>query len=47
MSSTHPSASIISDVIVGAGCYIRPGASVLGDFGAIRVGADSNIQDNC
>ncbi|MEB2500073.1 MULTISPECIES: gamma carbonic anhydrase family protein [Burkholderia] len=43
----HPSASIIGDVIVGAGCYIGPGASLRGDFGAIRVGEDSNVQDNC
>ncbi|MGH8132020.1 MAG: transferase hexapeptide repeat family protein [Steroidobacteraceae bacterium] len=43
----HALAVLIGDVIVGAGCYIGPGAALRGDFGRIRVGAGSNVQDNC
>ena len=43
----HPSAVLIGDVIVGAGCYIGPCASLRGDFGGIRVHAGANIQDSC
>src|SRR5262252_4520503 len=43
----HPSAVLIGDVIVGAGCYIGPFASLRGDFGGIRVHAGANIQDSC
>lgn len=43
----HPSAVLIGDVVVAAGCYVGPGASLRGDMGPIRVGAGSNIQDNC
>jgi phenylacetic acid degradation protein len=43
----HPSAVLIGDVIVGAGCYVGPGACLRGDFGHIEVHAGANIQDNC
>jgi phenylacetic acid degradation protein len=43
----HESATLIGDVIVGAGCYIGPHASLRGDFGRITVGAGSNVQDSC
>src|SRR6202166_3806985 len=43
----HPSAVLIGDVIVGAGCYIGPAASLRGDFGRIEVRAGANIQDSC
>src|SRR5437870_1274633 len=43
----HPSAVLIGDVIVGAGCYIGPCASLRGDFGRIEVRAGANIQDCC
>jgi phenylacetic acid degradation protein/carnitine operon protein CaiE len=33
-------------VIVEGGCYRGAGASLHGDFGAIRVGDGSNVQDN-
>ncbi|GAB3119529.1 gamma carbonic anhydrase family protein [Glaciibacter psychrotolerans] len=42
----HESAILIGDVIVEAGCYIGPNASLRGDFGRILVGAGSNVQDN-
>ncbi|HEX4019180.1 MAG TPA: hypothetical protein VHX15_20760 [Frankiaceae bacterium] len=43
----HPQASLIGDVIVEAGCYVGPFASLRGDFGRITMGAGSNVQDGC
>ncbi len=43
----HPSAILIGDVIVGAGCYIGPAASLRGDFGRIVLAEDCNVQDTC
>jgi phenylacetic acid degradation protein len=43
----HPTAVLIGDVIVGAGCLVAPGASLRGDIGRITMEAGSNIQDNC
>lgn len=43
----HPSAVLIGDVIVGAGCYVGPLASLRGDFGRIVLEAGSNVQDSC
>jgi phenylacetic acid degradation protein len=43
----HPQATLIGDVIVAAGCYVGPGASLRGDFGRILMGAGSNVQDCC
>jgi phenylacetic acid degradation protein len=43
----HPSAVLIGDVIVGAGCYIGPCASLRGDFGRLIVKDGANLQDGC
>lgn len=43
----HPSAVLIGDVIVGAGCYVGPQASLRGDFGRLELRAGSNVQDGC
>ncbi len=43
----HPSAVLIGDVIVGAGCTIGPCASLRGDFGRIVLEAGVNVQDTC
>ncbi len=43
----HPSAVLIGDVIVGAGCYVGPMASLRGDFGRLEVRAGANVQDCC
>ena len=43
----HPTAVLIGDVIVGAGCYVGPGASLRGDFGRVILKDGSNLQDNC
>src|SRR5690625_3576294 len=46
-SFIHPNATLIGDVIIGAGCYVGPGAVLRGDSGRIELKAGSNIQDNC
>lgn len=43
----HPSAVLIGDVIVGAGVYIGPLASLRGDYGRLILEAGSNLQDGC
>jgi len=43
----HPTAVLIGDVIVGAGAYVGPVASLRGDFGRIVLGPGSNVQDTC
>jgi len=43
----HPTAVLIGDVIIGAGCYVGPAACLRGDFGHIEVRAGANIQDTC
>lgn len=42
-----PNATIIGDVIIEAGASIWFGAVLRGDTGQIRIGAGSNVQDNC
>lgn len=42
----HPAATIVGDVEIGAESTIWPGAVLRGDFGAIRIGARTSIQDN-
>jgi len=43
----HPSAVLIGDVIIGAGCYVGPNACLRGDFGRVVMEAGSNVQDCC
>ncbi len=43
----HPSAVLIGDVIVGAGCYVGPCASLRGDYGRIILEEGANLQDTC
>ena len=43
----HPTAVLIGDVIVGAGCYIGPVCSLRGDFGRLVLESGANIQDTC
>lgn len=43
----HPDAVLIGDVIVSAGVYVGPGASLRGDFGRLILEAGVNFQDNC
>jgi carbonic anhydrase/acetyltransferase-like protein (isoleucine patch superfamily) len=41
------SAEIIGDVIIGDNCYIGSGAKIRGDYGTIRIGNRTSIQENC
>jgi len=43
----HPDAVLIGDVLIAAGCYVGPGASLRADMGRIVVEEGSNVQDNC
>lgn len=43
----HPTAVLIGDVIVAAGCYVGPLAALRGDFGRILLEEGANIQDTC
>ena len=43
----HPTAVLIGDVHVGAGCYIGPNASLRGDFGRLVLLDGANLQDSC
>ncbi len=43
----HPTAAVIGDVRIGAGCLVGPGASLRGDIGRIVIHEGSNVQDNC
>ena len=42
-----PSAQLIGDVAVGDRSSIWPNATLRGDVNTIRVGDDTNVQDNC
>jgi carbonic anhydrase/acetyltransferase-like protein (isoleucine patch superfamily) len=42
----HPRATIIGDVEIGEDSSIWPGAVLRGDFGSIRIGQRTSIQDN-
>jgi phenylacetic acid degradation protein len=41
------SAMLISDVIVGAHCYVGPAACVRGDFGRTELEEGAKVQDAC
>jgi len=41
-----PSADIIGDVNIGENCYIGPGARIRGDYGSIRIGNDTAVEEN-
>jgi carbonic anhydrase/acetyltransferase-like protein (isoleucine patch superfamily) len=40
------SADIIGDVTIGENCYIGPGARLRGDYGSIRIGDNTAVEDN-
>jgi phenylacetic acid degradation protein len=43
----HDAASIIGNVTIGDQCFIGAGAVLRGDYGSIRVGNRTSIQENC
>ena len=42
-----PNATVVGDVTLGENTSVWYGAVLRGDLGSIRVGKNSNIQDNC
>ena len=43
----HRSADVFGDVEIGKHCWIGPGARIRGDYGAIRIGDNTAVEDNC
>jgi phenylacetic acid degradation protein len=43
----HETAVLVGDVIIAAGCYVGPNASLRGDFGRIVMEKGANVQDTC
>ena len=41
------SAEVIGNVTIGERCYIGPGAKIRGDYGSIRIGNRTSIEENC
>lgn len=46
-SFVHPLAAVTGNVIIGAHCYIGPGAAIRGDWGQIIIKDGCNVQENC
>ncbi|TXT55216.1 MAG: Gamma carbonic anhydrase family protein [Candidatus Thorarchaeota archaeon] len=40
------SATVIGKVTIGSECYVAPGAVVKGDYGEVRIGNGTSVQDN-
>jgi carbonic anhydrase/acetyltransferase-like protein (isoleucine patch superfamily) len=45
LAYVHPEAVIIGDVTIGAESTVWPGAVLRGDYGSIRIGARTSVQD--
>lgn len=41
------SAEVIGTVIIGDGVYIGPGAKIRGDYGTIKIGGGTAVEENC
>jgi carbonic anhydrase/acetyltransferase-like protein (isoleucine patch superfamily) len=41
-----PTADVIGDVVIGENCYIGPGARIRGDYGSIRIGNGTAVEEN-
>jgi carbonic anhydrase/acetyltransferase-like protein (isoleucine patch superfamily) len=40
------SADVIGDVVIGAACFVGVGARLRGDYGRIRIGERTSVQEN-
>ncbi len=40
------SADIVGDVVIGEGCFVGVGARVRGDYGRVRIGDRTSVQEN-
>ena len=43
----HESATITGDVVIGGECFIGAGAILRGDYGRIRIGSGTAIEEGC
>jgi carbonic anhydrase/acetyltransferase-like protein (isoleucine patch superfamily) len=41
------SAEVIGDVTIGEQCYVGPGAKLRGDYGKIKIGNKTSVEENC
>jgi phenylacetic acid degradation protein len=41
------SAEVIGNVVIGSGVYVGPGAKIRGDYGTIRIGDGTAVEENC
>jgi carbonic anhydrase/acetyltransferase-like protein (isoleucine patch superfamily) len=41
------SAEVIGQVLIGSGVYVGPGAKIRGDYGEIRIGDGTAVEENC
>ena len=41
-----PTADVIGDAILGENCYVGPGARIRADYGSIRIGDGTAIEEN-
>ncbi len=41
------SAEVIGNVVLGASCYVGPGAIIRGDYGRIVIGEGVSVEENC
>lgn len=41
-----PSADIIGDVTLGENCYVGPGACIRADYGSVRIGDNTAVEEN-
>lgn len=46
-SFVHELANVVGDVEIGENCFIGAGATLRGDYGPIRVGDNSSVQECC
>jgi len=42
----HPSADVFGDVKLGSHCWVGPGARIRGDYGRIRIGDNTAVEEN-
>jgi len=45
-SFIFPSADVIGDVTIGENCYVGPGTRIRADYGSIRIGNNTAVEEN-
>ena len=47
LAYVHDSANIIGDVVVGQECFIGAGVIIRGDYGRVKIGSTTAIEEGC